>query len=83
MKLYGKLTNTTPCIRGKISIKGEPIIIEGRRYEGEYEVTPKAYEEQVLETSFRILTQNVTIHKIPYRESINEDGLTAYIAEEE
>ena len=52
-------------------------------YTGAYEVTPKAYEAQVLPTEGRVMLDDVTVFKVPYYETINLfDGKTAYIAEE-
>ena len=49
------------------------------RYNGEYEVTPK-FEEQTLETKDKIMSENVTIHKIPRYDVSNEaGGKTVYI----
>lgn len=51
-------------------------------YDGPYEVTPKAYEEQILYTANKTMAQNVTIHEVPYYETPNTDGNTVYIASE-
>lgn len=48
-------------------------------YEGEYEVTPRL-TEQVLETQYTELLDNVTIHEIPITRTSNpQDGLTVLI----
>lgn len=54
----------------------------GTPYTGAYEVTPKAYEEQILETARKYLTQNVTVHEVPYYVTSNQSGETVYIASE-
>lgn len=54
----------------------------GTPYSGSYEVTPKAYEEQILETAHKYLTQNVTVHEVPYYVTSNPLGETVYIASE-
>lgn len=43
-------------------------------YTGEYEVTPKTYEETVLPTKNRKLTANVEVKKIPQYEVSNQSG---------
>lgn len=53
------------------------------RYNGEYEVAPK-FEEQFLETKDKIMSENVTVHKIPRYDITNTaGGTTVYIATEE
>lgn len=52
-------------------------------YTGAYEVTPKAWESQTLETNGKLMTDNVTVYRVPYYETSNLfNGKTAYIAEE-
>lgn len=52
-------------------------------YDGEYNVIPKAYEEQVLQTKEKTLLENVTVQKVPFYEISNASGgTTVYIAEE-
>lgn len=52
-------------------------------YQGEYEVTPKVYDQQILETANKLLTDNVTVHKVPYSETSNKaEGTTVYIGDE-
>lgn len=47
-----------------------------------YAITPKADEEQVLETEHRVLMQDLTINKVPYYQVSNDCGETVYIASE-
>lgn len=57
-------------------------LIEGERYDGEYVVTPLAKNEVVLETSGKIMLDDVTVRKVPYFETSNESGgYTVYIGE--
>ena len=50
-------------------------------YDGEYVVTPKAREDQILETKGKQMAENVTVKEIPvYRVSNNSGGQTVYIA---
>lgn len=51
-------------------------------YDGAYTVTPKAAEEQVLETQFKVMDDNVTVLRVPYWETSNQTGTTVYIASE-
>lgn len=51
-------------------------------YTGAYEVTPSASDEQVLSTTNKLLTQDVTVHTVPYYETSNLTGETVYIASE-
>lgn len=52
-------------------------------YTGEYVITPKAWEEQVLETKHKTMLDDVTVLRVPYYETHNTtNGLTAYIASE-
>lgn len=64
----------------------EPIIIhDGGGYDvyhGQYEVTPSAHNQIVLETREKLMADDVTVNKIPYYETSNESGLTVYIADE-
>lgn len=75
-------------IEGSISAVGQLIgsVSAGGGWEvytGPYEVTPKAYDEQILETESKILRENVTVHKVPFEENHNPyGGMTAYIATE-
>ena len=64
----------------------ETIVISGETYDvyrGEYEVTPKAHSETILETREKLMADDVTVLKIPYYETSNESGLTVYIAGED
>ena len=54
----------------------------GDIYEGPYEVTPMAYNEVILETKEKKMSDNVTVLEIPYWETTNPDGKTVYIAGE-
>lgn len=49
-------------------------------YEGEYSVTPSAEGNITLETSDKVLRDDITVKKIPYAEvSNNKGGITATI----
>lgn len=50
---------------------------------GEYQVVPKAFEQQVLPTSNRVLKEDVVVREVPFYEVSNEsDGVTAYIGKD-
>lgn len=51
-------------------------------YEGDYQITPRV-EEQTMKTAQKMMTDDVTIHEIPYYETSNtSDGTTVYIGKE-
>lgn len=68
------LTKKEGTIEGKVSRYSVNKI-----YEGDYIVTPKANEEVILETSNKILTDDITVLEIPYYETSNISGYTVYI----
>ena len=79
-RLYGTLVADHHMIQGTLTI---PSVVGAETYDGPYEVTPKAWDEQVLETAHKLMTDDVTVFRVPYYETINLfDGKTAYIAEE-
>lgn len=51
-------------------------------YEGEYVVTPKTYDEQVLPTKNKRMINNLTVKKIPQYEVSNDSGYTLIIGDE-
>lgn len=76
-KLTGKLT-PIGGLSGGLTIPRS----SAETYEGEYVVTPKAYEEQVLETANKLMLDNVSVLRVPYFETSNTSGTTVYIANE-
>lgn len=54
--------------------------IQGEVYHGEYDVIPKAWQMQILETKNKVMDDNVRVHEIPYDETSNEYGETVVIA---
>ena len=78
--LHGSLVGDHHKVQGTLTIPTTPGL---ELYGGPYEVTPKAWEEQVLETEGKLMADDVTVFKVPYYETSNLfDGKTAYIAEE-
>lgn len=51
-------------------------------YTGATTVIPKANAEQILQTQNTILLNNITVTEVPYWETSNTSGMTAYIANE-
>lgn len=51
-------------------------------YDGAYEVTPQAHEEQILPTRNKRMADDLTVLRVPYFETSNIYGNTAYIASE-
>lgn len=59
------------------------ISVEGKKYEGEYDITPSTYNDQVLATRNLVMSKDVTVRKIPQFEVSNTaDGKTLIIGEE-
>lgn len=71
--LSGKLT-PTGHLTGKLSNSKSY-----KPYTGEYEVIPKARIDQVLDTTDKLLTDDVVVREIPYEETHNESGITICI----
>ena len=56
---------------------------EPEHYSGSYEVTPKAHQTQTLDTSGKVLSEDLVIHEVPYYQTSNDSGgVTSYIAKE-
>lgn len=51
-------------------------------YAGEYNVIPKAAEEQRLPCAGKKMEKDVTVQRVPYYETSNDTGITVYIASE-
>ena len=50
------------------------------KYEGEYEVTPSMSEDITLETAKKLMTDDLTVKKVPRYDVTNEaGGTTSYI----
>lgn len=70
-----------PTIRDLSPVVINLTVREGKAlpyYDGEYEVTPKIIE-QVLETKYKSMSDNVVVKEIPYQEVSNPKGLTVTI----
>ncbi len=51
-------------------------------YTGEYDIVPKAAEEQKLPCAGKKMEKDITVQKVPYYETSNDTGITVYIASE-
>ena len=66
----------------EIDIGPVSVLADAPAYDGPYEVTPKV-EEQILDTSGKIMTDTVTVHQVPvWRTANGTGGNTVYIAAE-
>lgn len=76
---FNESTQRVPVKFGQIhTVTDTPENVE--IYDGNYEVIPKAEEGQTLQTAQKYMTQNVSVHKIPYYEIDNAaGGTTVYI----
>ncbi len=57
----------------------EIIKTDAESYEGPYNITPLAFQEQEFETKDKILEENIKVKEIPYYETSNQYGDTVYI----
>lgn len=74
--LIGKLSSSLN-IESKLNVSS----INPPYYEGEYEITPKV-DAQTLTTKDKLMADDLTVNRIPYYETSNEYGYTAYIGSE-
>ena len=78
--VYGVLSgelSPMPQLDGQLSIHTTYDV-----YTGETDIIPKAYQDQILNTANKLVTQNILVHKVPYIETHNDSGVTVYIAKE-
>ena len=67
-------------LTGVLSIAGPPVYVGGKgTYEGPYTVTPHVSNNQVLPTNDLVMSDDVTVFKIPYAEVSNISGKTVTI----
>ena len=77
--------NVSGFISGSGNMTGTVAIGSGfvtDKYTGEYVVIPKADNEQILKTANKLMSDDVTVKKVPYFETSNQYGETVYIASE-
>lgn len=73
--------NITGNLNTDTNLMGTIINGEGTHrsyYSGTYEITPQT-DSQTLETNNKIMTDDIEISSIPYREVSNQYGKTVYI----
>lgn len=91
IELEGNITFAQPFnlegnlqIENTLSLVGSVIIGGGGQtypyYEGEYIVTPLAFQETILNTDEKVMTDDVRVLEIPYDETSNQYGTTVVIA---
>lgn len=69
----------------EIEIQQENIVVEvlnADKYKGEYVISPKAYQEQELDTKNKLLEKNLIVKEVPFFEVSNLEGTTVYIGSE-
>lgn len=72
--------NAQKGISGTLTIPSTPGL---ELYGGPYEVTPKAWSDQILMTNGKLMADDVTVFRVPFYETSNLfDGLTVFIAED-
>ena len=64
------------------NVQRVPLEDNYKKYDGEYDITPLAYQQQELETKNKILEENVTVREVPFYEVSNTEGTTVYIGSE-
>ena len=68
------LTGTLSPPHGLTGSLTIPRVLDAEYYTGEYEVTPQARSDVVLDTSGKMMTDDVTVFEIPYYETTNPAG---------
>ena len=68
------LTGTLSPPRGLTGRLTIPRALDAEYYTGEYEVTPQARSDVILDTSGKLMTDDVTVFEIPYYETTNPAG---------
>jgi hypothetical protein len=77
-----KVVNNNEYVEFASDTKIDVHIIEGSKYEGEYIITPLAYDDQVLETKNKTCEEDIVVKKVPKWETSNQSGgYTVYIAD--
>ncbi len=78
------LDSLSGTISGGCEIAGNLCVTkEYDAYAGSYDIVPKAFQSQTLETKDRVMKQDLHVEEVPYWETSNDaNGKTAYIASE-
>lgn len=72
-------SNKNNFLSGNITIPPE---VSVPNYQGEYTITPKPFNNEVLQTNGFKMKNDLTVLKIPYYQTSNETGYTIYIGGE-
>ena len=72
VNLLGKSGTQPVHMLGRIEVA--TIIAGGEQYDGLYDVIPKAYEAQILETEGLIMRHDVNVEEIPIYKTTNPSG---------
>ena len=77
------LDSLSGTISGECELAGNLCVTqEYDAYDDSYEIVPKAFQSQILETKDRVMKENLVVKEVPYWVTSNEsNGETAYIAE--
>lgn len=73
------IENNNSFLSGNITIPPE---VPVPNYQGEYIITPKPFNDKVLQTNGFKMKNDLIILKIPYYQTSNETGYTIYIGGE-
>lgn len=74
LSAVGGLTGTLSPPEGLTGQLTVPRVLDAEYYTGEYEVTPQARSDVILDTSGKLMTDDVTVFEIPYYETTNPAG---------
>lgn len=78
-KIQGAISLADIIVSGNLNV---PAATEPEHYEGDYEITPSAHHNIVLETANKKMMGDVNVLQIPYFETSNTSGYTIYIGSE-
>lgn len=73
------IENNNNFLSGNITMPSE---VSVPSYQGEYVITPKPFNNEVLQTNGFKMENDLTVLKIPYYQTSNETGYTIYIGGE-
>lgn len=67
------MTISDDSVELEMAVGAEYRIVEGERYDGSYEVTPRLYA-QSLDTDGKLMEDDVTVYEIPISRAANPTG---------
>lgn len=81
IRAYGSLSgkaSQTGSLRGQLSVSSPSI----ESYQGPYLVTPPPWADTILDTKDKMMSENLTVERIPYSQTFNaSNGLTVTISD--